>query len=227
LERSGVTIGAVPQRQWGDGKFFFDASKPRWLQIAACSAQVLGLVGGLVFELVSMIEYPMLLSGWGYAITYLAPIAAGSVVMLFMTPRSWCPANMSAAVRLQFRLGIGMFASAWFVGAFAIANGYATSLVTQDAPMVYRRTSTPSDPKQISFYVGARVWPASRNVYEITVPQKLYATLDVPVITQWHVPAQQLYAMPDHGSLRLSVGKGRFGIDWLHGVVGAVPAQAQ
>lgn len=217
-----MAISTVPQCQRDNRKFSFDTSKPRWLQVIVFSAQVLGLIGGLVFELVSMLKYPMLLTGWGYAIVYLAPIAVGSVVMLFMTPRSWYPANMSAAVRLQFRLGIGLCVSAWFVGAFGIANGYATSLVTQDAPMVYRRTSTPSDLEQMSFYVGTRVWPSSRDVYEITVPQKLYAALDVPVITQWHVPAQQLYAMPNHGLLRLSVGKGRLGIDWLHGVGGAV-----
>lgn len=222
-----MAIGTVPQGQWDDRKYAFDTSKPRWVQVVTCSAQISGLVGGLVFELVSMLKYPMLLTGWGYAIAYLAPIVAGSVLMFFVTPRSWCPATMSAPVRLQFRLGIGMFVSAWFVGAFGIANGYATSPVTQDVPMVYRRTSTPSDPKQMSFYVGARVWPSSRDVFEITVPRKLYATLDVPVITRWHVPAQQLYAMPNHGLLRLSVGKGRFGIDWLHGVVGPVPAHSQ
>lgn len=222
-----MAISIVPQRQRDNRKFSFDTTKPRWVQVATFSAQVFGLLGGLVLELVSMLAYPMLLTGWGYAIVYLAPIAVGSVVMLFMTPRSWYPANMSAAVRLQFRLGIGLCVSAWFVGAFGIANGYATSLVTQDVPMVYRRTSTPSDPKQMSFYVGARVWPSSREVYEVTVPRTLYAMLDAPVITQWHVPAQQLNAMPNHGLLRLSVGKGRFGIDWLHGVVGAVPAHSQ
>lgn len=222
-----MATSTVPQRQRDNRKFSFDTSKPRWVQVVTCSAQILGLVGGLVVELVSMIKYPMLLTGWGYAVAYLAPIAVGSVVMLFMTPRSWYPANMSPPARLQFSLGIGLFVSAWFVGAFGIANGYATSLVTQDVPMVYRRTSTPSDPEQMSFYVGARVWPSSRDVYEITVPHKLYATLDAPVITQWHVPAQQLNAMPNHGLLRLSVGKGRFGVDWLHGVVGSVPLQSQ
>lgn len=222
-----MAISTVPQRRWDNGKFSFDTSKPRWVQVATFSAQAFGLLGGLMIELVSMLAYPMLLTGWGYAIAYLAPIAVGSVVMLFMTPRSWCPANMSAPVRIQFRLGIGMFASAWFVGALGIANGCATSLVTQDVPMVYKRTSTPSDPNQMSFYVGARVWPSSRDVYEVTVPRTLYATLDAPVITQWHIPTQQLNAMPDHGLLRLSVGKGRFGIDWLHGVVGPVAAHSQ
>ena len=222
-----MAITTVPRRQSNGRQFSFDTSKPRWVQVLTCSAQVGGLIGGLVFELVAMIKYPMLLAGVGFAITFLAPVLVGSVVMLFMTPRSWCPVTMSAPLRFQFRLGMGLCVSAWFVGAFGIANGYATSVVTRDAPMVYRRTSTPSDPKRMGFYVGARVWPSSRDVYEITVPYKLYAALDVPETTQWHVPSQQLHAMPDHGLLRLSVGKGRFGIDWLNGVVGPATADSR
>jgi hypothetical protein len=227
LERSGVTIGSLPQRQWDSTKFSFDTSKPRWVQVITCGAQIFGLLGGLLFELVSMLAYPMLLTGWGYMIVYLAPIAVGAVVMMFLTPRSWCPATMSAPVRVQFRLGMGLCVSAWFIGAFGIANGYATSLVTQDAPIAYRRTSTPRDPDHMSFYVGARVWPASRDVYEVMVPQKLYAALDAPIITGRHVSTQQLYAMPDHGVLRLRVGKGRLGIDWLDGVVGTAAEPSQ
>lgn len=227
LERSGMAVSTVLQVQSNDRKFSFDTSKPRWVQVLTCSAQIVGLIGGLAFELVSMLTYPMLLTGWGYAITYLAPIAIGSVVMHFMIPRSWYPATMSALVRIRFMLGMGLCMSAWFVGAFGIANGYATSLVAQDVPMVYRRTSTPADPNQMSYYVGARVWHSSKDVYEITVPRRLYSTLDVPELTQWHVAAQQLDAMPNHGLLRLSVGKGRLGIDWLHGVMGSVLSHSQ
>jgi hypothetical protein len=221
-----VASVTLPQRQSDAARFSFDTSKPRWVQVLTCGAQIFGLIGGLVFELVSMLAYPMLLTGWGYMIVYLAPIAAGAVVMMFLTPRSWCPATMSPAVRVQFRLGMGLCVSAWFVGAFGIANGYGTAVVTQDAPMVYRRTSTPRDPQHMSFYVGARVWPASRNVYEVMVPQQLYAALDVPVVTQSHVPRHELDAMPDRGLLRLRVGQGRFGINWLRGVAGQAPSRS-
>jgi hypothetical protein len=57
----------------------------------------------------------------------------------------------------------------------------------KDAPMVYKRTSTPSDPKQITYYVGTRVWPSSRNVYEITVRRDLYSHLEVPLVKAWHI----------------------------------------
>lgn len=217
-----MSVSAIPQVQSRNRKLLFDPSKPRWIQVATCSAQVIGILGGLVLELVSMIKYPMLLASLGYATTYLGPVALGFAVVFFVAPKTWYPATMSTATRIQVQLGLGLCLSAWFVGAFGIANGYATPLAIEDAPMVYRRTSTPSDPKEMSFYVGARVWRSSRDVYEITVPRTLYETLSVPVVTQWHVPSRQLSAMASNGLLRLRVGKGRFGIDWLHSIVGPV-----
>ncbi len=227
-----MTLSAAPQaplddRRWNDGKFHFDPTKPRWIQIATIVAQMSAFFGGLILGLVSMIKYPMLLTGGGLALTWFGPIAAAFAASFLMIPKTWWPADMPAYARLQMRLGIGLCAAGWFIGLFGIANGYATPVAVRDFPMAYRRTSTPSDPKRMSYYVGTRVWASSRNVYEITVPPALWASLDVPVVTQWSIPRQQLDAMPDHGALRLAVGRGRFGIDWLHGVVGAGAAGAR
>jgi hypothetical protein len=220
------TIAAPPVR-WNDRKFHFDPTKPRWLQIVKLTAQIFALLGGLLLALASMLMYPMLLSGTGYAIVYLGPIALVFVTSFFLVAQAWFPADMPAFVRLQMRFGMGLFAAAWFIGVFGIANGYATPIIVQDAPMVYKRTSTPSDPKQISYYVGTRVWQSSRKVYEITVRRDLYLHLDVPVVKAWHIPWQQLHAMPNRGLLRLTVGRGRLGINWLHSVVGVAPSHSK
>jgi len=217
-----MTMSAAPPARWNDKKFHFDPTRPRGPQIAKLAAQIAGLMGGLILGLVSMIIYPMLLTGGGYAGTWLGPGAVG-VAASFLIRDSWFPSDMPTAARVQTRLGFGLFAAAWFIGLFGIANGYATPVAVEDAPMVYKRTSTPSDPKHMSFYVGTRVWPSSRNVYEIIVRRDLYKQLDVPVVTQWHLPSRQLDAMPDRGRLRLLVGQGRFGINWLDGVIGEAP----
>jgi len=203
-----------------DQRFHFDPDKPRWLQVVWLLTQIFGLLGGLVLSVVSMLMYPMLLTGTGYAVVYLGPAAVGLLMSFLLIPRAWFPASMSGPVRFQIRLGIGLFGAAWFIGAFGIVNGYSTSSVVRDEPMVYRRTSTPSDPSHMSYYVGTRVWPSSRDVFEIVVRRPLYDSLDVPVTTLWHIPRQKLYAMPDDGLLRLAVGRGRLGVDWLQGVVG-------
>ncbi len=221
-----MTISAVPAGKWNDRKFHFDPSKPRWVQIMWLSIQLFWIFGGMVLALVSLFMYPMLLTGAGYAIMYLGPLAVGIVIGFFITPRTWLPADMPVLVKIQVRCGVGLFLAAWFIGIFGIVNGYATPIVVRDAPMVYRRTTTPSDPHHMTYYVGTRVWPSSRDVYEITVRPALFASLDAPVTTQWHIPQQQLFAMPDHGLLRLAVGRGRLGFDWLKGVVGVVSSSS-
>ncbi len=214
-----MTVSAAPQSRWNDRKIHVDPTKPRWIQILKIAVQIGAFVGSLVLCVVSMLLYPMLLTGLGYAIVYLGgPLLAFAITFLLIRG-TWFPADMPQSARLQARLGIGMCTAFGCAGLFGIVNGYRTPVVVKDLPMVYRRTSTPSDPKHMNYYVGTRVWPSSREVYEVTVPRAFYDDLDVPVITQWRIPRQQLYAMPDRGLLRLSVGRGRLGIDWLHGVI--------
>ena len=221
-----MSLSAAPQVRWNDRKFHFDPSKPRWIQVAKILAQVFAVLGGIVLVLAAMFLYPMLLTGPGFALAYLGP-APAACAAAFLIRRTWLPADMQRSTRVQLRFCIGFAATFWLAGLFGLVNGYTTPVVARDAGMVYKRTSTPSDPKHMSYYVGARVWPSSRDVYEITVPADLYRSLDVPTVTHWSVPRQQLYAMPDHGVLRLIVGRGRLGVDWLHGVVGVPGANAR
>ena len=213
--------------RWDDRKFHFDPNKPRWVQIVWLVVQIFGLFGGLVLALISMFAYPMLLTGTGYAVVYLGPIVACFVISFLIIPHTWFPADMPVSARFQMRFGVGLFAAAWFVGLFGITNGYATPVVVRDAPMVYRRTSTPSDPHQMSYYVGTRVWPSSSDVYEITVQRAFYESLAVPVTTQWYISRRQLDAMPNDGLLHLRIGRGRLGINWLEGVDDAVSSPGQ
>ncbi len=223
-----MSVNADLQPRWNDRKFHFDPTKPRWIQILKIAAQMGAFFGGLVLSLVSMLLYPMLLTDRGFGLVYLGgPLLAFGVTFL-LVHRGWFPADMPQSARLQVRLGLGMCAAFACAGLFGIVNGYRTPLVIQDSPMVYRRTSTPSDPKHMGYYVGTRVWPSSRDVYEVTVPRSVYTSLvDVPVVTQRRVTRQQIEAMPGHGSLRLKVGRGRLGVNWLNGVIGADPHERQ
>ncbi len=218
-----MAMTSTAQVRWADKAFHLNPNKPRWPQLAGIAAQMFGIFGGLMLALFAMLRYPMLLTGAGYAITDLGPIALGFVASLFFIHDGWFPPGTGAFFKLQARLGIGLCAGAWLYGVVGIANGYATPVVVRDAPIVYKRTSSQADPNQRSYYIGARVWPSSRKVYEVTVPRDLYARLDVPG-AGWHVPQRDLDATPDRGVLRLTVGRGRFGIDWLNGIADALPA---
>jgi hypothetical protein len=164
-----------------------------------------------------MILYPMLLTGRAFVIGGLGGVTLGFVASFFFIGDTWFPPGTPYFFKLQTRFGIGLCAFAWILGLLGIANSYATPLVIRDAPIVYKRTSTQADPNRRSHYVGARVWPSSRDVYEITVPRDLYDRLDVPE-TAPYVPQHNLDAPPTGELLRLAVGRGRFGIDWLSNV---------
>lgn len=218
-----MTLSPASQTRSNDKKLHFDPTRPRSIQIAKLLAQVFSFLGGIALALASMLLYPMLLTGQGYAMAYLGPVIISCGASFFIIRETWFPADMPLSARLQVRLGVGLCSALWLVGLFGIVNGYATPVAFEDAPIVYKRTSTPSDPKRMSYYVGARVWPSSQDVYEVIVSPALYASLDVPVVMQWRVPSQQVYAMPEHGRLHLAVGRGRLGVDWLRDLVETRP----
>jgi len=49
---------------------------------------------------------------------------------------------------------------------------------------------------------------------ELNAPREVYDRLIVPLIAI-DMPQQELEAMPDSGYVRLTIGKGRFGLEWL------------
>jgi hypothetical protein len=51
-------------------------------------------------------------------------------------------------------------------------------------------------------------------VAELGSPRTVYDQLDVP-LAALDTPQQVLDAMPDAGYVKLTVGKGRFGLEWL------------
>ena len=57
-------------------------------------------------------------------------------------------------------------------------------------------------------------WPPARTVVELNAPREVYDRLIVPLIAI-DMPQQELEAMPDSGYVRLTIGKGRFGLEWL------------
>ena len=207
---------SAPSARWDNETSILDPDKPRGPQIASIATQVFGMLGGLVLALIAMFYYPMLLTGTAFVVGGLGGIASG-VAASFLIPRDRCFApGMTGLTRLHVRLGIGVCATGWIAGLAGITNGYAMPVVEREAPMVYKRTTIPDDPEHMSYYVGARVWPLSRDVYEITVPRALYARLDLPSAGM-HVPPK-VDALPGRGIMRLRVGRGRLGIDWLSGV---------
>lgn len=209
-----MAMSEAPQIRWDDRALGLDPSKPRGPQIAAIAAQMFGIVGSPVLGLIGMVRYPMLIPDRALLIGGLASIMFSFAAGFFILRGKIFKSDRSFFATLMGRFGIAVCATGWIAGLVDIANGYATPSIGKDVPVVYKRASLNSDPNRRSYYVGARPWSSSRDVVEITVPRELFTRLNVP---DTDPSRKDLDAMPDRGHVRMTLGQGRFGIEWLHG----------
>lgn len=196
-----------------------DPSKPRGPQIAAMAAQMFGLIGGPIFGLIGMLNYPLFVTDDTLALGGLASLVLWFLVSVLVI-RSWYfPKDTAFSTKLLMHLGVAVCATGRAIGALDIANGYSTPVVTRDVPIAYKRASREADP---SYYVGARPWSSPSDIIEITVSRALFDRLDVPN-TDLQTPQPDFGALPNRGHIRLLVGRGRFGIRWLRGLAQLQP----
>jgi hypothetical protein len=124
------------------------------------------------------------------------------------------PRGMPGLLKLQFRAGFGLCTTGLLLGLGGIANGYHTPLVGRDVAVVSKHTTRHRDPADRSYYVAIRAWPPLPTIVELGAPREVYDRLDVP-LTAIGTPQRELEAMPESGSVRLIVGEGRLGLEWL------------
>jgi hypothetical protein len=204
-------------RPGGRSPFALDPHKPFWPQIGSVIWQSLVIFGGPLIGLVTINHYPFLIAdrtiyvggGAGIVFWFLASFA------LFGS-KSF-PRGMPQFLKLQFRAGFALCMTFLLVGVFGIANGYDTPLISKDVAVVAKHGTRQSDPAKRTYYVAMRAWPPSRTVVELSAPRKVYDRLDVPR-TEIDTPLEVLEAMPDRGTVRLIVGQGRLGLEWLKGI---------
>jgi hypothetical protein len=216
-----MAITDVPKARWDERRLVLDPSKPRAPQIAWLAAEMFGLLGGPIFGLIGMVCYPILIPDRVLVLGSLASIALWFTVSFLFVRSTYFPNDMPNSARLMMRFGIAICATGWAVGFVDIANGYATPVITRDAAVAYKRASRDSNPDRRDYYFGARLWSSPHDIVEITVPRDLFNRLDVPN-TDLERSHPAFYAMPNRGDVQLMVGQGRFGIEWLHGVVHTV-----
>lgn len=116
---------------------------------------------------------------------------------------------MPQFLKLQFRAGYGLCMTFLLVGLFGIVNGYDTPLISRDVAVVAKANR--------NNYVNMRAWPPSPAVVKLMASREVYGLLAVPRI-DLDTPERDLEAMPDSGAVRLIVGEGRLGVEWLKAI---------
>jgi len=204
-------------RPGGRSPFALDPTKRRLPQIAAAAGQSLVIFGGPLIGLVTIRQYPFLIEDRTLYVLGLAGIVFWFLASFVLFGNKSFPRGMPAFLKLQFRAGFGLCMTFLVFGLAGIANGYDTPLVSRDAAVVSKHPTRQSDPDHRTYYVAVRAWPSSRAVVELDAPRNVYDRLRVP-ITAIDTPQEELEAMRDSGSVRLIVGQGRLGLEWLKGI---------
>ena len=201
-------------RPEGRSPFSLDPTKPRWPQIVSAVGQCFIIFGGPALALVTIKYYPFLIRDSTLYISGLASILFWFLASFALFGDKSFPRGMPRFLKLQFRAGYGLCMTGLALGLGGIANGYNTPLVSRDVAVVSKHPTRHQNPANRTYYVAMRPWPRLPTVVEIGAPREVYDRLDVP-LTAIGTPQQELEAMPDRGYVRLTVGKGRFGLEWL------------
>jgi hypothetical protein len=209
---------ADAERVWwrpgGRSPFSLDPAKPRLPQIATAIFQFSVVFGGPLIGLVTIKYFPFLIEDRTLYIGGLGSIGVCFLASFLCFGDSSFPRGIPTVAKLLFRAGWALSITFWLLGISGIANGYGTPLVTREAAVVAKHPTLERDPARRVYYVAVRPWPQSRDVVELGASRAVYARLDVP-ITAIDTPQATLDAMQDAAYVRLVLGEGRLGLEWL------------
>jgi len=202
-------------RPGGRSPFALDPTKPRLPQIGSMVGQFLIIFGGPAIGLITIKYYPFLIED--RTICGVASILFWFLASFAMFGSESFPRGMPQSLRLQFRAGFGLCITGLLLGLFGIAHGYDMPLSSRDVAVVAKHTTRHSDPARRTYYVAMRAWPPSHTVVELGAPRDVYDRLSVPLVAI-DTPQADLDAMPDAGHVRLVLGEGRLGLEWLKSI---------
>jgi hypothetical protein len=179
--------------------------------------QGLIIFGGPAIGLVTINHYPFLIEDRTLYGVGLASIVFGFLASFAIFGKKYFPKGMPPLLKLPFRAGFGLCVSFLLLGAAGIVNGYGMPLVSRDVAVVSKHTTRHSDPTHRTYYLAIRAWPPSAAIVELGTPRDVYDRVDVP-LTAIGMPQQDLEAMRDSAHVRLVVGEGRLGLEWLKSI---------
>ena len=195
----------------------FSRAKPLAPQIAAAAFQVLIILGGPLIGLVAISSYPFLITDHSLIISALISLAFWFLASFGIFGDEAFPRSVPRGMRLAFRGAFSACQTYLLLGLIGIANGYDTPLIKRDVAVVARHPTRERDPAKRKYYVEVRAWPPSRSIVGVGVSREVYDQLRVPV-TRIHTPQEELEAMANAGIVRLIIGQGRLGLEWLKAV---------
>jgi hypothetical protein len=165
--------------------------------------QVGGLLGGVVLGLAAVERYPFLDPRTFTTLVWALPIVFAVSFIVIRADRF--PPNTPPWARVMFRLG----ATIWFCGAsvgiIGLANGIRSPVELRDVPCISKRRSGEDHQIKRAYYLTLQPWPGSAAFAEVRVRPVVWA------------------AVRAGSPVRLAVGRGHLGLEWISDVSAISP----
>jgi hypothetical protein len=167
--------------------------------------------------IVTIKYFPPLVTGDTFVRGAVALLAITFAGMFLLVRKTVFPPSVPVTARILARAGWALGVCFLGLGVFGIANGLGTPIESRLVDCVGKRMSREHNPDRRQYVLELRAWPQSSAVVEVDVPRSLYEYMNVPLV-EVDTPPQALAALPARARVRLIVGKGRFGVEWIKGV---------
>jgi len=110
------------------------------------------------------------------------------------------PLGTPPPVRVMARAGWTLSFCAWCLGVVGVANGVGSDLRERSVVCVSKRMTRQRDPSRRTYYLKVRPWTTTSRTVEVEVPRGVYDTTS------------------EGSSVHLTIGDGRFGLEWISSV---------
>src|SRR5205085_8190295 len=156
------------------------------------------IFGGPLLMLLAIDRYRFL---DGRTFTAAVVLYAVSIPLFFaIVPDRVFPTRTPLFARVMARAGWALCSCAMVIGALGLVNGLGTRLETRDVLCVAKRVTRQRDEHLRTHYLQELAWPGSKRSEEVPAPRRVYD------------------ATAPGSKVRLIIGKGRLGLEWLAGV---------
>ena len=191
----------LPPMVWGERRGMWGRTPGERVKMVLL---LVWMFSGPLLGLVAIRRYPFLddrtFNAWLIGTPFLFPFT------YLITRIKSFPVGVPLPTRIAAAAGWALCLSFLVVGVIGIANGYGSPVETRDVQCVGKRMTRQRSESRRTYYLEVKAWPPSDRVVEIVAPREVW---------NWAAAG---------AAVRLRVGRGRLGLEWLSDVSIPTPA---
>lgn len=195
IDEDGMRIDEDGTERRGDTKNIWPRTRAGWLKT---SGFLIVFFLGFALGLLAIDRYRFLddQGVWVLAAVYVLAFAASFAV----ARKKFFPSGTPTWARVMARAGWALSFAFLCLGIVGIANGVGSPIHDRTVICVGKRMTRQRDPDHRVYYLQVRPWATTDRVVEISAPRDVYDRVS------------------EGSAVRLAVGDGNLGIEWISAV---------